>query len=225
MFMSAQPGPSRSGKIVSTDSPHSSSSQSVKIVTADPSAIGLFGLAIVTLVASSQKLEITDGLSYVIPWAVFLGAFAQLFACIQDAKHNNTFGMTAFGAYAFFWFSMAGSWLIKLGVFGAALADAIDPKQLGFAFLGYLIFTLFMTIGATETNKVLLIIFALIDLLFLGLTLSSFDIAAEASHRLAAFAELGIAIVSFYGCGASVLNTHFGRTFLPVGAPLRIFKK
>ncbi|WP_410512718.1 acetate uptake transporter [Paenibacillus sp. BR2-3] len=203
----------------------SQSAQSVKIVSADPSAIGLFGLAIVTLVASSQKLEITTGLSYVIPWAIFLGACAQLFACIQDAKHNNTFGMTAFGAYAFFWFSMAGSWLIKLGVFGTALAEAVDPKQLGFAFLGYLIFTLFMTIGAVETNTVLLTIFVLIDFLFLGLTLDSFGIAPEAFHKLAAVSELAIAIVSLYGCGASVLNAHFGRTFLPIGAPLRIFKK
>lgn len=43
----------------------------VKIVNADPSAMGLFGLAIVTLVASSQKLGITEGLSYAIPWAIF----------------------------------------------------------------------------------------------------------------------------------------------------------
>lgn len=58
----------------------------VKITTADPSALGLFGLAMVTLVASSQKLGITSGVSFVIPWAIFLGAFAQLFACINDAK-------------------------------------------------------------------------------------------------------------------------------------------
>ena len=206
-------------------SAQSQSTQSVKIVTADPSAIGLFGLAIVTLIASSQKLEITTGLSYVVPWAIFLGACAQLFAAIQDAKHNNTFGMTAFGAYAFFWFSMAGSWLIKLGVFGTVLASAVDPKQLGFAFLGYLVFTMFMTIGAVETNKVLLTIFILIDFLFLGLTFDSFGIAAEAFHKLAAISELAIGIVSLYGCGASVLNAHFGRTFLPIGAPLRIFKK
>jgi len=37
----------------------------------DPSALGLFGLAMVTLVASSQKLGITDGVAYVLPWAVF----------------------------------------------------------------------------------------------------------------------------------------------------------
>ena len=109
-----------------------------------------------------------------IPWAIFLGATAQLMASIHDFKHNNTFGATAF--------------------------------------------------GAMETHKVLFTIFVLIDFLFLGLTLSSFGIATHATHMMAAYAELGIAIVSFYGCGASVLNAHFGKVFLPVGKPFGIFK-
>ena len=196
----------------------------VKIVVADPSAIGLFGLAMVTLVASSQKLGLTSGVLLVIPWAIFLGACAQLVACINDFKHNNHFGATAFGAYAFFWFAMAMSWMIQNGVFGETLAAAADPKQFGFAFLGYLIFTLFMTIGAMETNKVLFFIFVLIDFLFLGLALSNLGIAEHAMHSLAAYSELLIAILSFYGCGANVLNNHFGKTFLPVGKPFGIFK-
>ena len=199
--------------------------QKVKIVTADPSALGLFGLAIITLVASSQKLGLTSGVSLVLPWAIFLGATAQLFACINDFKHDNTFGATAFGAYAFFWYSMGFTWLIQNGVFGEKLAQATDTKQLGFAFLGYLIFTAFMTIGAMETHKVLFTIFILIDFLFLGLSLSTFGVAEHLTHNIAAYAELLIAIVSFYGCGAAVLNTHFGRTFLPVGKPFGIFKK
>lgn len=198
--------------------------QKVKVVCADPSALGLFGLAMVTLVASSQKLGVTTGLSFVIPWAIFLGAFAQLYASILDAKHNNTFGMTAFGAYAFFWMGVATSWLIQMGVFGEKLQASVDPRQLGFAFLGYLIFTLFMTIGAMETHKVLFIIFVLIDLLFIGLTLTSFGIMPEIAHELAAYSELLIALFSFYGAGASVLNNHFGRVFLPVGKPFGIFK-
>ncbi len=200
------------------------SKQSVQIVTADPSGIGLFGLAIVTLVASSQKLGLTEGLSFVIPWAIFLGALAQLFAAVQDAKHNNTFGMTAFGAYGFFWLGAACSWLMKLGAFGPMLSADIDGKQLGFAFLGYLIFTLFMTIGAMETHKILFAIFVLIDILFLGLTMDAFGIAPHVFHAIAAYAEMGIAIVSLYGCGASVLNVHFGYRFLPLGKPFGIFK-
>ena len=161
--------------------------QKIKIVTADPSALGLFGLAIITLVASSQKLGWTSGVSLVLPWAIFLGATAQLFACINDFKHDNTFGATAFGAYAFFWYSMGFTWLIQNGVFGEKLAQATDTKQLGFAFLGYLIFTAFMTIGAMETHKVLFIIFVLIDFLFIGLSLNSFGIMPEFSHGLAAW--------------------------------------
>lgn len=198
--------------------------QNVKIINADPSALGLFGLAIVTLVASSQKLGITTGLSLVIPWAIFLGSFAQIFACINDSKRNNTFGTTAFGAYGLFWLGVAVSWMINMGVFGEVLAANADLRQLGFAFLGFLIFSIFMTIGAAETNKVLFFIFFFIDLLFIGLTLDSFGFLGGFPSLLAAYSELIIALLSFYGSGASVLNEHFGKTFLPIGKPFGIFK-
>lgn len=199
--------------------------QNVKITNADPGALGLFGLAVVTLVASSQKLGWTSGTSFVLPWAIFLGGFAQLFACINDSKRSNTFGTTAFGAYALFWFGVGASWMIKAGVFGTGLASAADPRQLGFVYLGYLIFTVYMTIGAAETNKVLFFIFFLIIFLFLGLTLNSFGIAEEFSHKLSAWSELIISILSFYGSAAGVLNNHFGREFLKTGKPFGIFKK
>lgn len=202
-----------------------SETKTVKIANADPSALGLFGLAIVTLVASSQKLGLTSGTSLVVPWAIFLGAFAQLFACIHDAKRQNLFGTTAFGAYALFWFGVATTWLVQNGVFGAQMAETADIKQLGFAFLGYLIFTLIMTLAATETNKTLLTIFVLIDLLFIGLTFSTLGIAEQAMHTLAAVSELAIAIVSFYGFAGNILNGHFGYEFLPLGKPFGKFKK
>lgn len=198
--------------------------QNVKIVNADPSALGLFGLAMVTLVASSQKLGLTSGYSLAVPWAIFLGGFAQLFACINDSKKNNTFGTTAFGAYAFFWMGVATTWLVKLGFFGEALANNADMKQLGFAFVGYLIFSIFMTIGAMETHKVLFSIFFMIDILFIALSLNSFGIMPEFTHKLGAYTELIISMIGFYGSAASVLNTHFGKTFLPVGKPFGIFK-
>ncbi|WP_026561772.1 GPR1/FUN34/YaaH family transporter [Bacillus sp. J37] len=197
----------------------------VKITTADPSAIGLFGLAMVTLVASSQKLGLTEGLSFILPWAFFLGGLAQLFACVQDAKHNNIFGTTAFGAFGLFWFGVGMSWLIQLGAFGENLAANADPKQLGVAFIGYLIFSVYMTIGAMETHKVLFFIFVFIDFLFIGLSLSTFGIMHEATHMLAAVSELIIALLSFYGSAAVVLNTHFGQVVLPIGKPFGIFKR
>lgn len=189
----------------------------------DPTALGLFGLAIVTLVASSQKLGITSDLSYVIPWAIFLGASAQLVAGLLDFKKGNAFGGTAFCAYGFFWFGMALSWLIKMGALGTVLQESVDTKQMGFAFIGYLVITIFFTIGATKTNKVLFCIFFLICTLFLGLAVST--ILGEESgvyhafHMIAAFSELGIAILSLWGAGANILNTLVGRELVPIGKP------
>jgi succinate-acetate transporter protein len=191
-------------------------SQPVIIKVADPTAIGLFGLAIVTLVASSQKLGLTHDISLVIPWAIFLGAFAQLYASFADSKLGNTFGATAFGAYGFFWLGMAMSWMEQTGVLGDTLRATADKHQLGVAFIGYLIFTLFMTYGAAGIHKILFFIFVFIDLLFIGLTLSSL-FNSEFGHYLAAFSELIISLLAFYGSGAAVLNAHYNRTVLPVG--------
>ncbi len=194
----------------------------VKIETADPSSLALFGLAMVTLVASTQKMGVTEGLSLIIPWAIFLGGGAQLFGCIGDFKRNNVFGGTAFGAFALFWWSVAASWMMKMGVFGPELAKAVDTKQLGYAFVGYLIFSLFMTIGSMKNNKVLFVIFVFIDLLFIGLSLSILTTGAlaEFGHHLGAYSELIISLLSFYLSAATVLNPHFGRVVLPTGKAL-----
>ena len=199
--------------------------QEIKISTADPSAMGLFGLAIVTLVASTQKLGWTEGLGIVLPWAIFLGGIAQFYASVLDSKHNNTFGTTAFGAYGLFWMAVGTGWLVQAGVFGENLMSSVDTRQLGVVYAGYLIFTIFMTIGALETNKVLFGVFFLINFLFLGLTLSSFGIMEHFMHELAAWSELLIGLLSLYAAGANVLNKHFGFAFLPIGKPFGIIKK
>lgn len=198
--------------------------QKVQIVVANPTGLGLFGLAMVTMVAASQKLGWTTGLSYVIVYAFLLGATAQLMASMYDFSHNNIWGATVFGAYAFFWYAMAGVWLIKMGVFGAELAKAADIQQVGWAFTGYLIFSVFMTIGAMEVNKVIFTIMVLIDVLLGALALNAFSIAAHTTHMIAAWTELIISLLTFYACAAVVLNTHFGKPFMPMGKPFGIFK-
>jgi succinate-acetate transporter protein len=190
----------------------------IQEVIGNPSAIGLLGLAMVTLVASSQKLGWTTGTAGILPWAIFLGAAAQFIAGSLDFKHNNTFGATAFCGYAFFWLAVSMSWMTQLGMFGEAAKAAFDVSQLGYGFLGYLIFTLIMTIGSMGTNKVLFIIFVLIDFLFLGLTMNVLG-GSHFGHTLAAWSELLISIFSFYGVAANVLNTHYKKVIVPVGKP------
>ena len=188
----------------------------VRIEVADPTPLGLTGLAMVTLVAASQKLGWTTGLSMVIPWAILLGGLAQLMASVYDFKHNNLFGATAFGLYGFFWISVAGSWMIKMGVCGPTLMAAVDVHQLGVAFVGYLIISVFLTIAALKTNKALISIMVLIDVLFIGLSLDSFGMG-EYWHTIAAWTELVISLIGFYAAGANLLNKMYGRIILPLG--------
>ena len=114
--------------------------------------------------------------------------------------------------------------MMKMGVFGPELAAACDVKQLGFAFLGYLIFSVMMTIGAMEVSKLIFIIMVVIDVLLGALALNAFGVAPHLTHTIGAWAEMITALLSFYACSAVVLNTFFGRVFLPVGKPFGIFK-
>ena len=183
----------------------------------DPSALGLFGLAMVTLVASSQKLGITDGVALVLPWAIFLGSFAQLIAGFYDYKKNNVFGATAFLGYGLFWLAVAFTWFETLGTFGDEILAAADMSQLAIAYVGYFIFTCYMAVGATKTNRVLFIIFVLIAFLFLFLALNTFGVMRTQTGFMAGLTELFISLFSFYLSAANILNIQFGRKVLPVG--------
>ena len=190
----------------------------VKIEVADPTTLGLFGLALVTLVASSQKLGITTGLGLILPWALFLGGFAQIIASVFDFKHNNLFGSTAFGAYGLFWIGIGTSWLIRMGCFGDILAASADVKQMGFVFIGYLILTVVFTISAIKMSKAMFFLLSLIVVLFLALALESFGCGMLWKY-VAGCAELAISLLTFYVLAAKYLNSSFGREVLCTGKP------
>ena len=197
----------------------------MKEMVADPTPLGLFGLAMVCFVASSQKLGWTTGTSFIVPWAILLGSFAQMIASYFDFKHNNAFGSIVFGAYGLFWSAMASLWMMKAGAFGPELVKGIDGNQLGFAFIGYLIFSMFGTIAAIETNKVVLSIMVLINFLFVGLIFDTFGIGGHWAHSMAAWSEFVISIIGFYGAGAILVNKVIGRIVFPVGKGLGILNK
>ncbi|MGL4853521.1 MAG: acetate uptake transporter [Phocaeicola sp.] len=189
---------------------------SVKSVLADPTPLGLTGLALVTLVACSQKLGITEGTSLILPWAIFLGAIAQLVAGMLDFKHNNLFGALAFSAYGFFWLGVGMSWMILSGALGETLQLTADKGQLGFAFLGYFILSLIITVAAFRLNTHLSVLMLFIDVLLLSLTLDTFGMGSF-WHTAAAYSELIISLLSFYGVAASMLNKSYGRILIPTG--------
>ncbi len=201
-----------------------SSITETKIIMSDPTALGVFGLSMVTFVAASQKMGWTSGSVYLIPWALFLGSIAQIWASTIDFKKNNYFGAIVLGAYGLFWIAVAMHWAISLGWLGAVGAKA-DPKQLGVACIGYFIFSLFIMVAAFEANKVFAAILVMINVLLPSLALSIFGINAPLFSVVAAYAELAVSLLGFYCAGAVFLNSYFGRTLLPLGKPFGFIRK
>ncbi|MDO9537746.1 MAG: acetate uptake transporter [Thermoplasmata archaeon] len=183
----------------------------MKITLADPAALGVFGLAMATLVASSEKLGLTEGTSGLLPWVIFLGAFAQIAACSIEFKRNNIFAATAFGAFGLFWFAVGMTWYYGYNI-----------DQLGFAILGYLMFGIYMTYAAATINKAFLAIFIFIDLLFAALL---FQIFAGGPAMLSGAMELAVAVCGFYTSAAIMLKNMAGFEVLPLGKPVLKFKK
>jgi succinate-acetate transporter protein len=113
---------------------------------------------------------------------------------------------------------------MALGWLGA-VGDKADPKQFGFACLGYFVFSLFIMVAAFEANKVFAAILVLINVLLPSLAMSIFGINAPFFSALAAYSELGISLLGFYCAGAVFLNSYFGRTLLPLGKPFGFIRK
>src|ERR1700742_3111649 len=73
---------------------------------ANPAPLGLcaFGMTTVLLnLANAGFIEIN---SMILAMGIFYGGLAQVIAGIIEAKKNNSFGLTAFTSYGFFWLSL-----------------------------------------------------------------------------------------------------------------------
>lgn len=195
-----------------------------KIVLADGTALGVFGLAMITFVAASNKMGWTSGTAYLLPWAVVLGSAAQLWGAAIDFKKNNYFGSIVLGAFGLFWIAVSLHWAIANGFLGTVPENA-DPRQFGYACLGYFVFSVFFTIATIEVNKVFLAILIFVNILLLSLGLSTLGIAPSVLSGAAAWSELIVSILGFYASGAIFLNSFYGRTLLPLGKPLGIIRK
>ncbi|MDR3587658.1 MAG: acetate uptake transporter [Desulfosporosinus sp.] len=204
--------------------------QEVKIAYsgADPTAFGVLGLAMVCFVASSAKLGFTNpkATALIVVWAALLGGIVQIMAANIDFKKGNVFGGTVLGAYGFFWVGMAFSLAIMNGMFGPGMQAAVDPTMLGIVYIGYLIFSLFITVASLEVNVPFSIMLLLIDVLFFSLAAVSFKMGPVVMFaQLAGWSEFIISLVGFYASGAIFYKNFYGREVLPLGKPWNLIKK
>jgi hypothetical protein len=143
-----------------------------------------------------------------------------------DFKKGNIFCGTVLGAFGFFWVGMAFSMGVMNGMFGPGMQAAVDPKMLGVVYVGYLFFSLFITVAAFEVNLPFIIMMVLIDVLLFSLAAVAFKIGSAVMFtQLAGWSELIVSLVGFYASGAIFFKNFYGREVLPLGKPWNIIKK
>ena len=183
----------------------------------NPGPLGLAGFALTTFMLSvfnaGSNLIDSQLEGVVLPVALFYGGAAQFAAGMWEFRTDNTFGATAFTSYGAFWMSFAGYvYFIVPQIESTGKAQ----KATGLFLLSWLIFTLYMTVAAYRTSKVLFLLFIALSLTFLLLVIGNL---APSSVVVNVGGWFGIvtAFIAWYGSAAVVINATFKRSVLPIG--------
>lgn len=179
---------------------------------ANPAPLGLFGFGMTTVLLNLHNAGLYEMNAMILAMGLFYGGTAQIIAGILEFKKNNTFGMTAFISYGFFWISLVA--LIFMAKWGWITATP------GSALVSYLIvwglFTLLLFFGTLRINKALQFVFGSLTILFFLLAIGDAT-KNETITRIAGFEGLICGGSAIYTGIANLLNEVYGYTVLPLG--------
>ncbi|HRU04816.1 MAG TPA: acetate uptake transporter [Candidatus Brocadiia bacterium] len=183
----------------------------IKDTSANPAPLGLTGFGMTTVLLNIHNAGLYPNNSMILGMGIFVGGIAQVIAGILESRKNNTFGLTAFCAYGFFWLSLVAIWTLpKMG-----LAAAPDETAMGFYLALWGVFTLGMFFGTLRLNRALQVVFATLTILFGLLALGDFTHSA-AIKTIAGYEGIVCGLSAMYAAFAQVLNEVYGRVVLPV---------
>ncbi len=184
----------------------------IKDTSANPGPLGLLAFGMTTVLLNLHNAGIYEMNSMILGMGIFYGGIAQVIAGILESKKNNTFGLTAFTSYGFFWLSLVGLIVFpKLGW--------ID-KTSGTALIAYLImwgiFTFLLFFGTLRLNKALQFVFASLTVLFFLLALG--DATENAAIKtFTGYEGIVCGGSAIYTGVATLLNEVYGKDVLPLG--------
>ena len=94
---------------------------------ANPAPLGLMGFGMTTVLLNIHNAGFMPISAMILAMGLAYGGLAQVIAGILEFKKGNTFGLTAFTSYGFFWISLVFLLLLpKLG-----LGEAADEFAMG----------------------------------------------------------------------------------------------
>jgi uncharacterized protein len=180
--------------------------------SANPAPLGLLAFGMTTVLLNLHNSGIFELNSMILAMGIFYGGLAQVLAGIMEWKKNNTFGLTAFASYGFFWLTLVA--LIVMPKLG--WIDNTSGTGMVYYLIMWGIFTLLMFIGTLKLSVALQVVFGTLTVLFFLLAIG--DATGSASIKQFAGGEGIVCGASAIYTGiAQVLNEVHGKTLLPLG--------
>lgn len=179
---------------------------------ANPAPLGLCAFGMTTVLLNLHNAGFFEMNSMILAMGIFYGGLAQVIAGVIEAKKNNTFGLTAFTSYGFFWLSLVA--LIFMGKWG--WIDGPKDNAMVAYLLVWGLFTFCMFFGTLRLNKALQFVFGSLTILFILLAVGDATGNASIKH-LTGYEGIICGLSAIYTGIANVLNEVYGRVVLPIG--------
>jgi hypothetical protein len=180
--------------------------------TANPGALGLLAFGMTTVILNMHNAGFFAMGSVVFAMGIFFGGIAQVIAGIMEWKKNNTFGMTAFISYGFFWIVLVFMILMPTLGWSPAL-----PKE---ALVGYLalwgLFSLVMFVITFRLSKILQVVFGLLVLLFILLVVGN-ALGNPTIIQIAGIEGIVTGLAAMYGGLGEVMNEVYKQKIVYLG--------
>jgi succinate-acetate transporter protein len=179
---------------------------------ANPAPLGLMGFGMTTVLLNIHNAGFFPINSAILAMGICYGGIAQVIAGILEFKKGNTFGLTAFTSYGFFWLSLVTLIVLpKMGI------GTITPEGfMAWYLIMWGIFTLFMFIGTLKVNRALQFVFGSLVVLFF--LLAARDLTGSTLiGKIAGFEGIVCGASAIYLAMAEVINEKFSKEILPIG--------
>jgi succinate-acetate transporter protein len=183
----------------------------IKDNTANPAPLGLMAFGMTTVLLNLHNAGFFSLGSMILGMGLFFGGIAQVIAGIMEWKKGNTFGMTAFISYGFFWLSLV---LLVVGP-GFGLGSPPEPIALAAYLFLWGVFTAGMFIGTLKLGKALRFVFGSLTLLFFLLAIADAT-GIVIIKQIAGYEGIICGASAMYTSLALVLNDVYGKKLAPI---------
>ena len=180
-------------------------------IRANPAPLGLMGFGMTTVLLNLHNAGFFEVDATILAMGIFYGGLAQIVAGIMEFRKGNTFGLTAFTSYGFFWLSLV--YII--------LDGGVNAAFLGWYLFLWGVFTAYMFLATLNKNRALQVVFFGLASLFFLLAVANWA-DSQIITEIAGWVGIFTGAAAMYLAAAEVLNETYGRTVLPVGViPMR----